>query len=75
MPTRNPASRYVVEIRDSAGESLLLTSADWTTKERDLAISTVLRLEGMKAAAPAKRQANKPRSGDQAPIVRSPRKT
>jgi hypothetical protein len=75
MPTRNPASRYVVEIRDSAGESLLLTSADWTTKERDLAISTVLRLVGMKAAAPAKRQANKPRSGDQAPIVRSPRKT
>ena len=50
MPPRNPASRYVVEIRDSAGESLLLTSADWTTKERDLAISAVLRLVGMKAA-------------------------
>jgi hypothetical protein len=74
MPTRNPASRYVVEIRDSAGESLLLTSADWTTKERDLAISAVLRLVGMKAATPDKRQGNKPRSGDQAPRAKSLRK-
>jgi hypothetical protein len=51
MATRNPsANRYVVEIRDAAGTSLLLTSAEWTAKERDLAISTVLRLVGMKAA-------------------------
>jgi hypothetical protein len=87
MPPRNPpptleqstpkkrSARYVVEIRDAAGESLLLTSADWTAKERDLAISTVLRLVGMKAAAPATRQANKPRSGDPTPTARSPRKT
>jgi hypothetical protein len=68
---RNPsASRYVVEIRDAAGTSLLLTSADWTAKERDLAISTVLRLVGMKAAAPAKRQGNNTRSGDVAPVKR-----
>jgi hypothetical protein len=66
MPPRNPlANRYVVEIRDAAGESLLLTRADWTAKERDLAISTVLRLVGMKAAAPAKRQGNKARSTPQ----------
>jgi hypothetical protein len=45
----------------------LLTSADWTAKERDLPISAVLRLVGMKAATPAKRLGNKPRSGDQAP--------
>ena len=82
MPPRNPpptleqaipkkrSARYVVEIRDAAGTSLLLTSADWTAKERDLAITAVLRLVGMKAAAPATRQANKPRSGDQAPIKR-----
>jgi hypothetical protein len=75
MPPRNPASRYVVEIRDSTGESLLLTSADWTTKERDLAISAVLRLVGMKAATPAKRQGNKPRSGDRAPKAKAPKKT
>jgi hypothetical protein len=76
MPTRNPpAARYVVEIRDAAGTSLLLTSADWTAKKRDLAISAVLRLVGMKAATPAKRQGNKPRSGDQAPRPKSPRKT
>ncbi len=71
MPPRNPkADRYVIEIRDAAGSSLLLTSADWTAKERDLAISTALRLVGMKAAAPAKRQGNKPRSSDQAPVKR-----
>jgi hypothetical protein len=76
MPPRNPASAgYVVEIRDAAGTSLLLTRADWTAKERDLAISTVLRLVGMKAAAPAKRQGNKPRSGDPESRARSPRKT
>jgi hypothetical protein len=76
MPPRNPgSSRYVVEIRDAAVASLLLTSVDWTGKERDLAMSAVLKLVGMKAAAPAKRQANKPRSGDQTPTARSPRKT
>jgi hypothetical protein len=47
MPPRNPTNRYVVEIRDAAGTSLLLTTADWTAKERDLAISAVLRLVGM----------------------------
>ena len=74
-PRKPPAARYVVEIRDAAGTSLLLTSADWTAKERDLALLAVLRLVGMKAAAPATRQANKPRSGDRAPIAWSPRKT
>jgi hypothetical protein len=64
----------VVEIRVAAGTSLLLTSADWTAKERDLAILAVLRLVGMKAAAPAKRQENKPRSGDPESRARSPRK-
>jgi hypothetical protein len=45
----NPeADRYVIEIRDAAGTSLLLTSADWTAKERHLAISPVLRLIGLK---------------------------
>ena len=75
MPPLNPASvGYVVEIRDAAGTSLLLTRADWTAKERDLAISTVLRLVGMKAAAPAKRQGNKARSGNQPPRGTAPRK-
>jgi hypothetical protein len=32
-PRKRPA-RYVVEIRDAAGISLLLTSADWTASER-----------------------------------------
>jgi hypothetical protein len=56
MPPRNPGSaRYVVEIRDAAGASLLLTSVDWTDSQRDLAISGVLKLVGFKRAAPAKR--------------------
>ena len=37
-PRNSTTARYVVEIRDSAGESLLLTTADWTAKERDLAL-------------------------------------
>jgi len=52
----------------------LLTRADWTAKERDLAISTVLRLVGMKAAGPAKRQGNKPQSGNQTLRGTAPRK-
>jgi hypothetical protein len=44
------------------GRVTLLTSADWTAKERDLAISAVLRLVGMKAARPnAKEQASQRR--------------
>jgi hypothetical protein len=78
MPPRNPpptleqatpkkrAARYVIEIRDAAGVSLLLTSVDWTESERNLAMSAVLKLVGFKSAAPVKRQGNKPRSGDQA---------
>jgi hypothetical protein len=55
-PTRKKcAARYVVEIRDAAGASLLLTSVDWTDSERDLAILAVLRLVGMKVGAPAAR--------------------
>jgi hypothetical protein len=75
MPTRNSTVRYVVEIRDAAGTSLLLTSADWTAKERDVAILAVLRLVGMNAAAPAKRRGSKAGSGDQAPTAKSPQKT
>jgi hypothetical protein len=36
-PQKRPA-RYVVEIRDAAGTSLLLTSANWTDSERDQAL-------------------------------------
>jgi hypothetical protein len=74
MPTGNPGSaRYVVEIRDAAGASLLLTSVDWTDSQRDLAMSTVLKLVGFKPAAPAKRQGNKAR-GDPAPRATEPQK-
>jgi hypothetical protein len=31
---KDRTGRYVVEIRDAAGVSLLLTSADWTESER-----------------------------------------
>jgi hypothetical protein len=58
---KDRTGRHVVEIRDAAGVSLLLTSADWTESERNLAMSAVLKLVGMKAPAPAKRQGNKAR--------------
>jgi hypothetical protein len=57
------SARYVVEIRDAAGGSLL-TIGDWTDSERDLAILAVLRLVGIKAAAPATRKASKARIGE-----------
>ena len=52
----------MIEIRDAAGVSLLLTSVDWTESERNLAMSAVLKLVGFKSAAPVKRQGNKPRT-------------
>jgi hypothetical protein len=68
------SARHVVEIRDAAGVSLFLTRADWTDSERDLAILAVLRLIGMKAAAPPKRQGNKAHSGQTAPSAKAPPK-
>jgi hypothetical protein len=66
---RDRTARYVVEIRDSAGASLLLTSVDWTAQERIRAMSAVLKLVGFKPAAPATRKASKAR-GDEAPSAR-----
>jgi hypothetical protein len=74
LPGNPGSARYVVEIRDAAGVSLLLTRADWTDSERDLALLTVLRLVGMKAAAPPKRQGNKAHSGQTAPRAKEPQK-
>ena len=71
---KDRTARYVVEIRDAAGVSLLLTSADWTESERNLAMSAVLKLVGMKASAPAKRQGTR-HAGDRAPRTKAPQKT
>jgi hypothetical protein len=85
MPSRNPrptleqatpkkrAARYVVEIRDATGVSLLLTAAEWTDSERKVAMSAILRLVGFKAAAPATRKASKARSGER-PSAKAPQK-
>jgi hypothetical protein len=70
---RDRTARYVVEIRDSAGASLLLTSVDWTAQERIRAMSAVLKLVGFKPAAPATRKASKAR-GDEAPSAKASRK-
>jgi hypothetical protein len=72
MPKESTA-RYVVEIRDAVGASLLLTSVDWTDSERNLAMSAILRLVGFKAAAPATRKASKARSGE-GPSAKAPQK-
>ena len=72
MPTGNPGSdRYVVEIRDAAGASLLLTSVDWTDRQRDLAMSAILKLVGFKPAAAAKRLGNKAHRGQRAPSAKA----
>jgi hypothetical protein len=52
MPPREQATpkkrsaRYVVEIRDAVGASLLLTSVDWTDSERNVAMRVIMRLVG-----------------------------
>jgi hypothetical protein len=51
----------------------LITSVDWTDSQRDLAMSTVLKLVGFKSAAQAKRQGNKARD-DPAPGAKEPQK-
>jgi hypothetical protein len=74
MPPRNPkAARYVVEIRNAAGSSLLLTSVDWTDSERNLAMSGIIKLIGFKPADPAKRPGSNARRS--APRAKAPQKT
>jgi hypothetical protein len=72
MPKESTA-RYVVEIRDATGVSLLLTAAEWTDSERKVAMSAILRLVGFKAAAAATRKASKAPSG-QGPSAKAPQK-
>ena len=72
MP-RESTARYVIEIRDATGVSLLLTAAEWTDSERKVAMSAILRLVGLKAAAPATRKASKARNGE-GPSAKAPRK-
>jgi hypothetical protein len=57
-------SRYLVEIRDATGASLLLTAAEWTASESDMATIAILRLVGHKRAAQSKRKARKARGGE-----------
>jgi hypothetical protein len=60
-------SRYVVEIRDATGASFLLTAAEWTASERDMATIAILRLVGHKLAAQSKRKASKARGEEFSP--------
>jgi hypothetical protein len=58
------SARYLVEIRDAKGASVLLTGAAWTDSERELAVSAVLRLVGYKPATQPNPKAPKVRSGE-----------
>jgi hypothetical protein len=44
MPKRT--SRYVIELRDAKGTPILLTAADWTDTERNVAMRVIMRLVG-----------------------------
>jgi hypothetical protein len=70
---KDRTGRYVVEIRDATGASLMLTAAEWTDSERKVAMSAILRLVGFKAAAPATRKASRARSGE-GPSAKAPQK-
>jgi hypothetical protein len=51
MP-KERSSRYVVEIRDAKGASILLTGTDWTDTERNVAMRVIMRLVGRAADIP-----------------------
>ena len=51
MPKERSAP-YVVEIRDAKGASLLLTGADWTDTERNVAMRVIMRLVGRTSDIP-----------------------
>jgi hypothetical protein len=44
MPKR--ISRYVIELRDAKGTPILVTAADWTDTERNVAMRVIMRLVG-----------------------------
>jgi y4mF family transcriptional regulator len=50
--------RYVIEVRTALGQSLVLTTVDWTTDDRRNAINQILRLAGF-----AKPAVDEPRKG------------
>ena len=57
---KKSTNRYVIEVRTAKGESLVLTTVEWTSESRRLAINQILRLAGF--AKPAVDESPKGRS-------------
>jgi hypothetical protein len=66
IPLAKGVARYVIEVRDSQGEELISTVAQWTAEERRAAIEQILQWAGMPRAATTKRQRTK-KNKDKAP--------
>jgi hypothetical protein len=57
---KKSTNRYVIEVRTAKGEALVLTTVEWTSESRRLAINQILRLAGF--AKPAVDESPKGRS-------------
>ena len=68
MPRKGTA-RYEIEVRDAKGARLILTTAEWTDTERNVAMRVIFRLVGRPAvfhglAKPAPKRRNGSRSNE-----------
>ena len=46
MPNKR-IRRYLIEIKDAKGQSVVFTAADWSDEERRAAIAQIMRLDGV----------------------------
>ena len=51
MP-RKRTGRYVIELRDAKGTTIMLSAAEWTDIERNVAMRVIMRLVGRAADIP-----------------------
>ena len=45
--TNKRVRRYLIDIKDAKGQSVFFTAADWSDEERRVAITQILRLDGV----------------------------
>jgi hypothetical protein len=64
MPNRR-IRRYLINIKDATGQSVVFTAADWSDEERRAAIAQILRLDGVSDVYDFSESKLKPKGGDE----------
>ena len=60
MP-RKRTGRYVIELRDAKGTTIMFTAAEWTDIERNVAMRVIMRLVGRATDPDLAKRGPKPR--------------